>query len=350
MPVISKILIKNASVTRKNLLKLLESLAKERTLIAPVKSPELEDINFMPVTGPDQICFDYENTTVPPKEFFFPQSECMFTFSPQSNESIAVGGDSEELVFFGVRSCDLKAIELLDKFYERTFEDDYYLSKRANSVIISVACSQLNEQCFCTSVGTGPVLTEGFDIQLIRVGDAYSVGIGSEKGLQLYEQYRDFFGAPIDVDIEELVEKAKESAAGFDLQRVYDRLKAGRVDDRLWADIAARCQSCGLCLLLCPTCSCYTVIDRVTPDGESRRTRQWDCCYFEGFTRMVGGQNPVKPKEEMVKRKYYHKLVQQIDEFDMSGCTGCGRCNIVCVGNVNWLENIRKIEGSGQDV
>ena len=65
---------------------------------------------------------------------------------------------------------------------------------------------------------------------------------------------------------------------------------------------------------------------------------------------MVGGQNPIKPKEEMVKRKYYHKLVQQIDEFGMSGCTGCGRCNIVCVGNVNWLANIRKIEGSGQDV
>jgi len=350
MPVLSKIEIKNASVTKDNLLKLLESVSKDKTLIAPVKSPELEDINFMPVTGTDQICFDYENTTVPPKEFFFPQSECMFTFSRQSNESIVTGDNNEELVFFGVRSCDVKAIELLDKFYERTFEDDYYLSKRANSVIISVACSQLNDQCFCTSVGTGPVLADGFDIQLIDVGNNYAVQVGSEKGLQLYEQYQDLFGAPIDVDVEELVEKAKESATGFDLQRVYDRLKAGKVDERLWADIAARCQSCGLCLLLCPTCSCYTVVDRVTPQGENRRTREWDCCYFERFTRMVGGQNPIKAKEEMVKRKYYHKLVQQIDEFDMSGCTGCGRCNTVCVGNVNWLENIRKIEGSGRDV
>lgn len=350
MPVISKIRIKNASVTRKNLLKLLESLAKDKTLIAPVKSPELEDINFMPVTGPEQICFDYENTTVPPKEFFFPQSECMFTFLPKSNESIAVGDESEDIVLFGVRSCDLKAIELLDRFYERTFEDDYYLSKRANSVIISVACSQLNDQCFCTSVGTGPVLTEGFDIQLVAAGGDYAAQVGSEKGLQLYEQYQDLFGPPTDVDAEKEFEKAKASEAGFDLQRVYDRLKAKKVDDRLWADIAQRCQSCGLCLLLCPTCSCYTVIDRAMPQGRNRRTREWDCCYFTGFTRMVGGQNPIKPKEEMVKRKYYHKLVQQIDEFDMSGCIGCGRCNIVCVGNVNWLENIRKIEGSSQDV
>ncbi|HIJ66753.1 MAG TPA: 4Fe-4S dicluster domain-containing protein [Planctomycetes bacterium] len=350
MPVISKIQIKNASITKTNLFKLLDLISQEKFLIAPAEGPDLEDINFLPVTGAEQICFDYENTLVPPKEYFFGQSECMFSFSPRSNESITVTDQSEELVFFGVRPCDVKAIELLDKFYERSFVDDYYLSKRACSVIISVACSQLNEECFCTSVGSGPVLTEGFDIQLIDAGNDFAVQVGSEKGLQLYEQYQDFFGAPIDVDAEKEFEKAKASEPGFDLQRVYDRLKSNKVDDRLWADIARRCQSCGLCLLLCPTCSCYTVIDRVTPNGRNLRMREWDCCYFEGFTRMAGGQNPVKPKEEMIKRKYYHKLVQQIDEFGMSGCTGCGRCNTVCVGNVNWLENIRKIEGSGRDV
>ena len=52
----------------------------------------------------------------------------------------------------------------------------------------------------------------------------------------------------------------------------------------------------------------------------------------------------MRSDEEMVKRKYNHKLLQQIDEFGSSGCTGCGRCNLCCVGNVNWLENIIKIE------
>jgi len=46
----------------------------------------------------------------------------------------------------------------------------------------------------------------------------------------------------------------------------------------------------------------------------------------------------------MVQRKYQHKLVQEIDEFGICGCVGCGRCNLVCVGNVNWLENIKKID------
>ena len=350
MPVISKIEIKNASISRTNLIRLFESVGKERTLIAPVRTQDLEDISFLPVNNPAEICLDYENTAAPPKEFFFEQSETMFTFSSQSNDSIVTSDSSEQIVLFGVRSCDVKGIELLDKFYERTFEDNYYLSKRAASVIISMACSKLNDQCFCTSVGTGPVLTEGFDIQLVGAGDDYAVQIGSEKGLKLYEQYQDFFGPAVDTDINALIEKAKESGTKFNPQKVYNNLKAEKVEDELWADIAKRCQSCGLCLLLCPTCSCYTVLDKVTAQGENRRTREWDCCYFRGLTRMVGGHNPVGTREEMVKRKYYHKLVQQVDEFAVNGCVGCGRCNIVCVGNVNWLENIVKIEGSCQDV
>jgi ferredoxin len=346
MPVVSKIEIRKASITRSNLLELLERLSKEKMLVAPVRNEQLEDVNFLPVTDPAQICFDYDNTTTPPKEFFFPQSECMFTFSGASNSSVEVKDTNEEIVLFGVRSCDVEGIELLDKFYERSFEDNYYLSRRAKSVIISVACSELNEQCFCTSTGIGPVLEEGFDIQLVSAGDSYAVQVGSEKGLQFFEKYQNFFGPSLDVDIKVLAKEAKKSNHKFDLQRVYNNLKKEKVSEVLWENIAGRCQSCGLCLFLCPTCSCYSVVDRFTPLGEGRRTRQWDACYFRGFTRMAGGYNPVRNRQEMAKRKYYHKLVQQIDEFGMSGCTGCGRCNLACVGNVNWLENIIKIEGS----
>ena len=346
MPVISKVEIKNASITKDNLLKLLEHLSKEKTLIAPVRNEQLEDVNFLPVAEPNQICFDYENTITSPKEFFFPQYECLFTFSAASNSSIEVKNTGEEIVLFGVRSCDVKGIELLDKFYERNFEDEFYLAKRAKSVIISVACPRVYDQCFCTSTNTGPVLQEGFDIQLVEAEDGYAVQVGSEKGLQLYENYKDLFGPALNVDVKKLAKQANKSKPKFNLQKVYNNLKEEKVSDELWQDIAARCQNCGLCLFLCPTCSCYSVVDGSTPLGESRRSRQWDACYFTGFTRMAGGYNPVEKKQEMAKRKYHHKLVQQIDEFGTSGCTGCGRCNLVCVGNVNWLENIIKIEGS----
>jgi len=344
MPVVSKIETKEASISRKRLLELLGKVSRELTLIAPVRDERYGDVNFLPVSDMDSICFDYENTTTSPKEFFFPQSDCMFRFSGQSNASIEPGDSGEEIVVFGIRPCDVKGIELLDRFYGRDFEDNYYLDKRKRSVLISMACSELNEQCFCTSTTTGPVLKDGFDIQLIGADDDYAVHVGSEGGLDFFEKYRSFFGPPIEVDVKQIVEQARQRGVKFQLQKVYDNLKQEKVKEELWKDIASRCQSCGLCLFLCPTCSCYTVIDRVTPTGESRRTRQWDACYFRGFTRMTGGHDPVRDNEEMVRRKYTHKLLQQIDEFGMSGCTGCGRCNLCCVGNVNWLENIMKIE------
>lgn len=344
MSVISKIERKEASITRDNLLKLLGSISKEKTLIAPVRNERYEDVSILPVSGLSEICFDYDDTTTSLKEFFFPQRECMFIFSGVSNDNIEVRDSSEEIVLFGVRSCDVKAMELLDKFYERDFEDNYYLDKRKKSVLISVACNELYEQCFCTSVRAGPILQEGFDIQLIKNGDLYAVQIGSEKALELFEKYDDLFGPAVEVDVEQFIEQAKKTRPKFDLQKVYNNLKEKKVNEQLWEDTANRCQSCGLCLFLCPTCSCYTVIDGNTPFGESQRSRQWDACYFRGFTRMAGGNDAVRNKQEMVKRKYQHKLVQQMDEFGICGCVGCGRCNLACVGNVNWLDNIIKIE------
>jgi len=347
MPVVTTIQIMNASIKNDDLLKLLQRLSSEVTLIGPVRDERYEDVNFLPVCDAAQICFDYENTTTSPKEFFFPQSECMFTFSGASHASIEAGDIAEDIVLFGIRSCDVKGIEVLDRFYERNFEDNYYLDKRRRSVLISLACSQLNDQCFCTSTHTGPVLEGGFDIQLIGAGDDYAVQVGSQKGLEFFEKYRAFFGPAVDVDVRRMLEQAGQTGLKFDLMKVYENLRGDAVNQDLWEDIAGRCQSCGLCLFLCPTCSCYSVEDGARPAGESRRTRQWDACYFRGLTRMTGGHDPIRSNAEMVKRKYNHKLVQQIDEFEMSGCTGCGRCNLCCVGNVNWLENIIKIERGG---
>jgi len=344
MAVIHKIPVKNASITRASLLKLLTQVGKEKALVAPVRNDVFGDVDFAFVKTTERICFDYDNTTSSPKEFFLPNCECLFSFEEGANESIRIEGCPEAIVLFGVRPCDVKAIELMDKFYERDFQDNYYLDKRRKSVLISVACSELAEQCFCTSTGTGPVLQDGFDIQLAPVEQGYAVQIGSEKGLELFEEYKNFFTDDKKFDAEQFMAKVKNAELKFDLDNVYKQLKTEKVQEPFWDDVAGRCQSCGLCLFLCPTCSCFTVTDKATPAGEKRRVRQWDACYFRGFTRMAGGNDAVRNNREMVKRKYSHKLVQQIDEFGASGCVGCGRCNLVCVGNVNWLENLKKID------
>lgn len=333
-------------ITQEGLAKFLQGLIKRTDVIAPVKN-EFEDVLFLPIDNVNQIYFNYENTLNSPKEYLFPDSECMFTFKAKASSSIRVPSLKEDFVLFGARACDTKAINLLDKFFSRTFEDNYYLQRRKCCTLVTLACPQCWKECFCTSVGGGPLMEEGFDIQLIPLGNRFYVQLGSEKGVSLLEGFNGLFKPTDEKDEKELLKfkkRLKSEKAKFDLDKVYKNLKGNNAVPSLWEDIASRCQSCGLCLFICPACSCFTVNDREKTSGLQGRTRQWDACYFKGFTRMAGNQNPIASPEEMVKRKYVHKLCQQIEEFGMPGCTGCGRCNTVCVGNVNWLENLEKIE------
>ncbi|OIO39409.1 MAG: hypothetical protein AUJ75_01250, partial [Candidatus Omnitrophica bacterium CG1_02_49_10] len=312
---------------------------------------EVGDINLLPVSGDDvsSVVLDYENTINSPKEFFHPDSEALFRFTGASHDDADMVYVAEEIVLFGVRPCDTAALGYLDKVFSGDFEDELYLKRRDKSVVITLGCTECHNGCFCTSTGTGPFLESGFDIQLVPVATRYVVYTGSDKGSAFIERYGKYFKSAKAVDkrdAELAVLKAAKCPPKFSSDKVYDRLSSGKVHGDLWKDVASRCQSCGSCLFICPTCYCFTVYDNERPDGEKTRCRQWDACYFRGFTRMAGGADPVGSGEGMAKRKYNHKLWHDKDRFGISGCVGCGRCNESCVGNVNWLENIIRIEKS----
>jgi ferredoxin len=329
-------------IEKKDLLDFLKGYSKKHPIIAPIKN-EFEDFVLAPVKDVNEISFDYENTINSAKDYFLPQCENLFSFTRQGDSfNIQVIEEKEEFLIFGIRPCDTKAIELLDKFFEKNFKDNFYFARRKSSLIISLACSGLGEDCFCNATGSGPILNSGFDVQLIPLDGKFFLEIGSQdaetKLAPLLASLK-----PADEKVKQKVLNLKsqilESEPAFDLMKVYNNLKHEKIKQEIWQDIVSRCQSCGLCLFICPVCSCFTMLDRGW-----ERIRQWDSCYFRGFTRLAGGMNPVKNEQEMIKRKYLHKLVQQTDEFGILGCIGCGRCIRCCVGNVNWLENILKMQ------
>ena len=41
------------------------------------------------------------------------------------------------------------------------FVDDDYRARRAAALVIAVQCTRAGPTCFCTSMGTGPEVTEG---------------------------------------------------------------------------------------------------------------------------------------------------------------------------------------------
>jgi ferredoxin len=340
--------MKEYVITKEKLIDLLRELAQTRTLIAPVKN-EFDDVLLMPVANAQEITFDYENTINSCKEYFLPDSEALFSFSKDGQGISIKAGDQNlrPILIFGLRPCDTKALLLLDRFFERGFKDSIYFKKRNSSLIITFACPQCWTDCFCNSTKSGPILESGFDLQVCAVKDRFFLQVGSEKAEAELGKITSFATEAGREDKEEFLNLRNRFASclpEFDLSKVYEKLKNESAQTEIWQDIANRCQSCGWCLFVCPTCSCFTVTDRRWQGLEQERTRQWDACYFLGFTRLAGGLNPITNKEEMVKRKYQHKFAQQMDEFGFSGCVGCGRCVSCCVGNVNWLENIKRIE------
>ncbi len=44
------------------------------------------------------------------------------------------------------------------------FADPYFLQRRENAVVISLACASPCPTCFCTAMGGGPAGTEGADL------------------------------------------------------------------------------------------------------------------------------------------------------------------------------------------
>jgi sulfhydrogenase subunit beta (sulfur reductase) len=314
----------------------LRQLRKESELIGPVRSVD-GDIVFSSVENIHEIVLDGPASMPSPKEFLFPQKEELFRFSPKG---VASRDATARRVIFGVRSCDISAIGLIDKFYGGRFEDDFYMARRENTFFISVACNRPDPACFCSGLGTGPFLKEGFDIQLTDLGDRYLVQVGSKKGRQMIRGVGHIFRHPKKADYDDQYEANLSCQSKFEkritLGNVRQKILEGKVPDSFWETISSRCFQCGGCVYQCPVCTCFNVVDWKDSDGDKGvRIRLWDGCMFRGFTRMAGNVWPAEKVAVRTKRWYFHKLVYWPEQSGRFGCVGCGRCTVTCPGKID---------------
>ena len=291
------------------------------------------------------------NTAKSPKDFFFPQSEDLMRFKTEgkSIDVIDIREEISDFVVFGVRACDVKSFEILDRVFLTEPRDSFYAMKREKGVIVSLACTRPAETCFCNAFGIDPAEPAG-DISLWKCDGSLYLQANTEKGEKLIASLGDL----LTEDAGTIVEEEKKSIA-----KIMDKLPlknlstdafgAGKTQELFnnpaWDELSSTCLGCGTCTFVCPTCQCYDIKDFNTGNGVIRY-RCWDSCMYSEFTKMAHGNNRNTQKERF-RQRFMHKLVYYPENNDgLFSCVGCGRCLAKCPISMNIAKVMKKIGGN----
>ena len=297
---------------------------------------------------------DAPNTVRSAKDFFFPQTENLMDFKTEGKtvEVIDTRSECEDFVIFGVRACDVKSFEVLDRVFLSEPVDTYYKNRREHGVIVSLACNKPVETCFCHTFGIDASDPDG-DVVCWKDDDALYMTAKTEKGEKLLKS------------IESVTESADENAANKQRKIIADRLEKlplrslsadafgdGKTSEFFdapeWAELSESCLGCGTCTFVCPTCQCYDIKDFNTGHGV-KRFRCWDSCMYSSFTKMSAGQ-PRLTQLERFRQRFMHKLVYYPTNNDgLFSCVGCGRCMAKCPIQMNIVKVMKKLGGRKND-
>ncbi len=312
------------------------------------------DTAFAAVTDEnrDAIALHLPNPLSPPKRFALPPIEPLLELRGHGAETtFRPVLEAPRVAVFGIRSCDVAGIGHLDRFYlGGAYPDIYYATRRERLLLVNVVCTvpgvDIGETCFCPCTDTGPAAREGFDLQLMDLGDEWLALAGTPRGEALFDapaggpRAEPIFrrGTPAHVErrravLEALRGKFRTYTSWF--AAAVSRVTRGEVPEGTWEEIGDRCLECGGCTYVCPACTCFTVSDRPAGPDRTERVRIWDSCALSGFTRMAGGHNPRKAVHDRRNRRFYRKLSYHFVQREGSvACVGCGRCAEVCHGDV----------------
>lgn len=293
---------------------------------------------FSAVNGPDS-----------PKAFLHP-SEVEILKLVETNGGFKVVSSfhsDRKYAFLGIRPCDLRAVQVLDRTMTRGFEDPVYKSLRKNCIFIVVNCVRAGANCFCASMGTGPVAESGYDLAITELPDKLVIDApeGSERlldGIELEPATEEDLRK--EADMTRLA--SEQMGQRIDTQDLSERMFAS-LDSPAWGEIADKCLACGNCTLVCPTCFCNSTQERIdVRDDSVSRVRVWDSCLSKNFV-YAAGWNPRQQRKDRYRQFVMHKFSYWLDQFGTYGCVGCGRCITWCPVGIDITKTVNDVLSHG---
>jgi sulfhydrogenase subunit beta (sulfur reductase) len=301
----------------------------------------------------DEALFGYNVGPHSWKKYLFPAHERLWTAQAKDGSFAVTAEPAEETpyAFLGMRACELAAVAVQDRVFDGAVADPGYHARRARCLRIAVQCGQAGATCFCVSMGTGPAVQGAVDLVLTELlGPArhdFLLEARTPRGAELLGSLPTRPARPEDLEGAQALVAATAGAMGrrMDTTGIRDLL-LGNLEHPRWQNVAERCLACTNCTLACPTCFCSS--NEEVPDlsgTKVERWRRWDSCFNTGFSELHHA--PVRKSTASRYRQWMtHKLASWYDQFDSSGCVGCGRCITWCPVGIDITEEVAAIRAS----
>ena len=340
-------------IAKENLSALFRMIAENQELYLPVKTAG--QTNFKTWAEEAEVDLDTLKTVKSPKDAFFPQSENLYSVKKEGKK-LHVEPEAlknQDFVVFGMKACDVQAVQVLDNVFLTDPVDTFYAARRKHGTIVAMACHEPEESCFCKVFGIDCAEPKADVAVWMMENEMYWKSL-TEKGEALTAAVKELLTEADSTD-EEKVEAEKTAVRNIVEKLPYSNLSlegwngdalTEKFNSPVWEELYKPCLACGTCTFVCPTCQCYDIKDYNTGHGV-QRYRCWDSCMYSDFTMMAHGNNRTSQMQRF-RQRFMHKLVYYpANNNGMYSCVGCGRCVEKCPASLNIVKVIKSFQKQG---
>ncbi len=325
----------------------ISQLAQTHKVVAPVSKGN-DNYSFEDVRSGREISVKYIPTILPPKKYFMPQYETLLEYDSSKDPKVQAVVELEDMVIFGVHTCDLAGIQCLNTVFADRPKDINYLLKKNRITIIGLECYEYCDQYASCALMGNELPNGGYDLFFTDLGEYFLVHVNTYQGDNIIEKTKVF--EPAESSHVEAFDEFRRNKRNIFKREVevdvnmipalFDKSGASRI----WEEIGERCLSCGNCTNVCPTCYCFDVVDEPNLDMRTgKRIRVWDSCQNERFAKVSGGESFRQTRAKRKKHRFYRKFRYPVERHQKFFCTGCGRCSRTCMAKINLKETLEAL-------